>query len=211
LGATQEIIKDALRITGAYQVIRPYLQSRRYRLWIKNGRTGAAPDILKEETIRQYAKDRHARILVETGTYRGDTLAAVKGAFDELYSIELSQDLYRRALRRFRKEPKIHLLYGDSASVLPELLRSLTSPAVFWLDAHFSSGVTARGLLDTPIWSELSAILSHDVMGHTVLIDDARHFSPAYGYPSIEELEEHVHRLAPSRDIQVRDDIIRIV
>jgi hypothetical protein len=206
-----EALKDISRFTGVYDLVRPVLQERRFRDWVRRGKTGPAPDLLKERAIRQYASERGARILVETGTFRGDTLASVYDAFDKLYSIELSPELHARAKRRFRRMPKIQLLEGDSAQALPGVLEQIDRPALFWLDAHYSSGVTARGFEDTPIRAELAAILSHRVQGHVLLIDDARHFSPEFGYPSLAEVERFVHETAPQRSFRVEHDLIRIV
>jgi len=206
-----EALKDISRCTGVYDLVRPALQQRRFRAWVRRGKKGPAPDLLKEHAIRQYALERGARILVETGTFRGDTLASVYDAFDKLYSIELSADLHARASRRFRRMPKIQLLQGDSGQILPRILEQIDQPALFWLDAHYSSGVTARGFEDTPIRAELAAILAHPVQGHVILIDDARHFSPEFGYPSLADVERFVRQTAPQCSFAVEHDLIRVV
>ena len=69
-------------------------------------------------------KQYNLSILVETGTYLGETIAATCSEFPEIYSIELSDDLYQRASTLFADFPWVHLIYGDSASVLRELLQS---------------------------------------------------------------------------------------
>ena len=50
------------------------------------------------------------KILVETGTYRGDMLDAMKDSFDTLYSIELSKELYDLARSRFKNVRHIQLI-----------------------------------------------------------------------------------------------------
>jgi hypothetical protein len=148
---------------------------------------------------------------VETGTYVGATLADVEPDFAELYSIELGEDLYVAAAKRFVGHEKVHLLQGDSASVLPSIVNGLAGPALFWLDGHYSEGVTARGSVDTPIRAELETIFAGDPCGHVVLVDDARSFTGENDYPSINELRELVSRLAPTYEMTVRDDIVRLV
>ena len=86
------------------------------------------------------------RILIETGTFFGDMLAALRENFDSLMSIELDDALVKKAKQRFSDEPKIAILHGDSAHVISEVLASLHEPALFWLDGHFSGGVTAKGI-----------------------------------------------------------------
>src|SRR5437764_13001304 len=50
--------------------------------WLLRGRRGAPPPFLKHRVIARYARRYRLRTLVETGTYRGDTIAAVSEPFD---------------------------------------------------------------------------------------------------------------------------------
>jgi len=81
---------------------------------------------------------------------------------------------------------------------------------LFWLDAHYSRGITARGNRDTPIWQELQTILSHPVKRHVVLIDDARCFNGTNDYPTIEEIRDLLVKRAPHYSIETKKDIVRI-
>jgi hypothetical protein len=110
---------------------------------------------------------------VETGTRDGWMLDQMKNVFDSVYSIEVDEALYRKALIGFNDQPHIKLFLGDSATVLPSILRELSSPALFWLDAHGEGPITAQ---NAPVIDELRAILSHPIKKHAILIDDARHF-----------------------------------
>lgn len=164
----------------------------------------------KNATIRNYASYFDLSVLVETGTCFGDAVAGVRDAFDEIYSIELSSELYEGARKRFAKDAKVHLFAGDSASVLPGLLPQLPERCLFWLDAHYSGGVTARGPVDTPIIQEVDAILSlrpHSV----VLVDDADCFNGTTSYPTLEQLELFIKEKAPFISIfEIEGNIIRI-
>jgi hypothetical protein len=140
-----------------------------------------------------------ARCFVETGTYLGDTLAQLSSDFDSLHSIELSHDYFTRASARFAGQPMIHLVNADSTSGLKSVLGGLpVERALFWLDAHYSGGDTAKGQSNTPVWSELEAILAHPQRSDIILIDDLRYFWQArpgflqhealVGYPSAGEI-----------------------
>lgn len=179
--------------------------------WRARGRPVPPPPAVKRRIIRAHARRHHLEVLVETGTYLGDTVAAFANDFTRIVSIELSEALHAGAAERFRDRPNIEILQGDSASRLRDVLAGLDVPALFWLDAHWSAGVTARGRLDTPISEELDAILEHAVDGHVVLIDDARDFVGANDYPTIEGLRHSVAERAPERSFVVADDIIRIL
>jgi len=54
---------------------------------------------------------------VETGTFRGDMMQALSPYFKSLYSIELAKTLYEKAVERFREQPHITILFGDSGKV----------------------------------------------------------------------------------------------
>ena len=99
---------------------------------------------------------------METGTYYGDMIAAMMPQFDAIYSIELSDELYDRARRRFRGSDKVTLIHGDSAVELAAIVRGLDRPALFWLDGHYSGGETAKGATETPVLAELEQILGAD-------------------------------------------------
>jgi hypothetical protein len=99
---------------------------------------------------------------------------------------------------------------GDSGKKLPELLNGKYRRALFWLDGHYSSGVTARSEVDTPIIVELEAILGHPIKQHVILIDDARRFDGTNNYPHLDDLLRII-REDGSYIAEVSIDIIRLV
>ncbi len=147
--------------------------------------------------------------LVETGTYRGDMIEACKDRFNKIYSIEIDPELWRQAKERFLKYPHVNILQGDSADVLPQILQKIEGPCVFWLDGHYSGGVTGKGERETPIVSELGHIRRHN-QPDVILIDDARLFNGTHDYPEISELRGKVLELWPENVFEVSDDVIRI-
>lgn len=178
--------------------------------WERQGRPAPPPHSVKQRNLRRYAREYGLRVLVETGTCLGEMVEAMKRDFDEIYSVELGQDLYENAKRRFASEPHVKLLQGDSGVVIKQIVDGLDRPALFWLDGHYSGGITAQGEKDTPIYEELAHILSAPDLGHVILVDDARNFGSDPAYPTLDELKEFVNSKRPSR-ITVEDDSIRIV
>lgn len=179
--------------------------------WRLAGRPAPPPDRVKRAIIAEHADRFGLQVLVETGTYLGGTVASLLDRFQEIHSIELDAELHRRAVELFRDHDHVHLLQGDSATRIRDVLVALREPALFWLDAHWSAGFSARGDQDTPISTELDAVLAHQVEGHVVLIDDARYFDGSGDYPTIAELRASVERAAPKSTFQVEYDIIRIL
>ena len=186
------------------------VQEQELREWKKQGRPVPAPHAVKTETIKEYAKKFSLSTLVETGTYLGSTVDATKGTFRRIISVELDPTLYEQAKRKFSEFEQILILQGDSGEVLPSILNDLTEPCLFWLDGHFSGGITAQGKLDTPIVQELMAISQHLVKSHVILIDDARLFDGQNSYPTVNELQGFVSEKYGDCAFEIKDDIIRI-
>ena len=70
---------------------------------------------------------------------------------------------------------------------------------------------SGRGVDETPIMAELTALVAHPVGGHVVLIDDARLFDGTGGYPTLDGLTAWVKARRSGIDVSVDGDIIRCV
>lgn len=180
-----------------------------YQHWLDQGKPLPVPHIAKQKTIQEYQKRYGINTLVETGTYLGDMVAAQLPHFSRILSIELSVELHKRAKIRFRKNKQVELHQGDSGKVLHKIAPKLTEPAIFWLDGHYSAGITAKGDTNCPIYGELDAIFKSDVP-HVLLIDDAQDFAGLHDYPTIEELTADIAQKAPAYKVEVKDYVIRV-
>ena len=178
-------------------------------VWIKAGKPAPAPEFVKRTTLAEFGAAFGLDTLIETGTFYGGALYALKKQFKTLYSIELSPELAEKAKIRFRRYPHIHILQGDSGRILPQLMADISTPCLFWLDGHYSSGVTAKAELDTPIVAELQTILGHSNKEHVILIDDARLFDGTHDYPTIDFLRDLLARERPDYVFEVVNDAIR--
>jgi hypothetical protein len=199
-------LPDPLR--GGWERFR---QRQELRRWTRNGRpTVAVPHLLKQTILREHAVTYALRSLVETGTYLGSMVYAMREVFDEIHTIELAPHLFAAATRRFARAPHIHVHQGNSADVLPRLLGALTGPALFWLDGHYSGGITARADMETPILAELRLVFGSPHR-HVILIDDADLFHPEHGYPSLDEVRRAVAAIAPTYRFVVDTGVIRLL
>lgn len=178
--------------------------------WEKKGKPAPPPHIIKQLIIREYQASSRYKILVETGTYLGHMIETQKSIFDKVYSIELSPKYWKRAKQKFRNDANVVLIHGDSSEEMPNVLKDFNSPAIFWLDGHYSLG-TAKGNLDCPIYGEIQAIFSDNDNNHILLIDDARDFNGTNDYPTISELKEYIELKRPNSSFEVKDDVIRIM
>lgn len=169
------------------------------------------PPQYKQHIVREYARMYGLHTLIETGTYLGEMVEAVKEDFSRIISIELAPTLYERAVKKFLAFPHIKILFGDSSKLLPAIIREIKEPCLFWLDAHCSGGITTRGEKVTPILEELNTILGRRQCGDVLLIDDARGFTGFNDYPTVEEVIDLVHQYDSSYRTEVINDIIRIL
>ena len=192
-----------------HPAVRPFSEWRIGLQWRLAGRPVPPPPLVKQAIVKDYGRRFGLRAFIETGTFAGEMIAAVQDHFDRIVSIELDPAWHARAIGRFGHRAHITLLQGDSGARLPEVLATLSEPALFWLDAHYSGPITARGALDSPIVAELAAIRAHPAAGHVVLIDDMRDFNGTAGYPTVDELVRWIRGVAPSSVVDVRDDILR--
>jgi hypothetical protein len=211
----KQIVKEIIKKTPFYHLLRNWVGKRRSATelaeWEKKGRPVPPPDIFKQRVLREYSKRYGLRIIVETGTYYGDMVEAMRANFDRIYSIELSKELYTQCMNRFKGAVNIKLIHGDSGTELENVVNEISQPALFWLDAHYSAGETARGSKDTPIYEELHYILDAQERGHVIIIDDAHCFGTDSAYPSIEELIHFIKTKRPDVSIVIQDNSIRIV
>lgn len=169
------------------------------------------PHSLKQEWIKKLARNYGVKTFIETGTYLGEMVEAVSGDFEKIYSIELAEQLYLDAVKKFADRKHIEIIKGDSGEVLKELLAKTNQPILFWLDGHYSMGNTAKGSIDTPILAELENIFAHEIKNHVIAIDDARCFNGTYFYPSQREIVELVRNKAPHYRVLFKNDLILIL
>lgn len=119
-------------------------------------------------------------IFVETGTADGYTTFQMEPFFDLLYTVEVKKEFYERVVNSYTGS-KIHFLLGDSAILLEFLCQKIDDNVVFFLDGHYSSCGTGRGIKDVPLYEELHHINKHFKKNGIIIIDDARLFGSKGG------------------------------
>jgi hypothetical protein len=190
---------------GAYKALGHYPD---YWYWILRGRPARSPHLLKQRVVREYGERFGVQTLVETGTYYGEMVAAMKNHFDRIYSIEYVQELASRATRKFARDEHVRIFCGDSRLVMPEVLALLEGPALFWLDAGYYGWVGIR-TNEQRLSAELEMILGHR-FAHIILLDDARGLTGREGIPSVADVKSYVESTFPQRSVEVEYDIMRI-
>lgn len=165
----------------------------------------------KREFIKKTQQSVKLKNFMESGTYIGDTIDYLKSDFEKIYSIELSNKLYLDAVSRFDQQKNIVIINGDSGVIIKDILSKIDDKSFFWLDGHYSSGITAKGSLNTPIMNELEIILKHR-KDHLIFIDDARLFIGVGDYPWLPKLKSFVDQLSNNNyNLNIENDIICLI
>ena len=155
-------------------------------------------------------------VFIETGTFKGDTVANLESCFDKVFSIELSESLWLDAVKRFEPYPKVQILQGNSRDKLRELRSELKNAGVlYWLDAHWCVATdTAGEFSQCPLLGELQAINKLN-SNSVVLIDDARLFlAPPLApheisqWPSLHQIVARLLSLSSEHELMVVNDVI---
>ena len=174
--------------------------------WGKSGYASPSPHFVKQTVLLRNAIP--SSIWVETGTYLGQTTKELSRHGSFVYSIEPEPTLYSKANDYFKSYPNVEILKGLSEEVFPSLLPKLSGDINFWLDGHYSAGITHKGPQDTPILEELayiSANLNH-FRNVCVMIDDVRCFNPELEeystYPTLNVLVDWANKNALSWHIE---------
>ena len=178
-------------------------------IWRRRGAHPPAPPHIKRKMLASYVDRFHPAVFVETGTYRGDTVAKLVDHVQRVVSIELDPTLAGLARRRFAGKSKVTILQGDSAEELPRVISELHELSLLWLDGHYSGGVTADSG-ESPIMRELAAALSAD-QPHVILVDDIRLFDGSDGYPTLDQVLALVGASDHHVRVQTEHDVLRIV
>lgn len=179
--------------------------------WLAAGRPIPPPHAVKVRNLLAIADLYGLDVLVETGTFKGDLIAACKRRFKQIYSIEIFEPLAQAAMRRFDTDANVKIVQGDSGVVMPDLLKSIKEPVVFWLDGHFSGDGTGKGDKDSPVIAEVEAIARLRPHGlDAILIDDAREFTGLGGYPPIDAFMEGL-RADFGCEVLLADDVIVVL
>lgn len=151
---------------------------------------------------------------VETGTYYGRTSEWAANLFEKVVTIENSKELYKQTVSKYKEVRNIDFLLGDSRTHLKDVVKGLSKPAMFWLDAHWSGDHTYGKNDQCPLLEEIEIINSCQSNTY-ILIDDARLFlsppQPPHDiqqWPSLTEIVSVLQQASTSRYIVIIEDCI---
>jgi hypothetical protein len=135
------------------------------------------PADIEGKIFKKYKKN--TTLFIETGTYIGDGIkSAINAGFENIISIEISKFQYDYCEKMFKDNKNVSLFLGDSREVLHNILSNdiiKNQGIFFWLDAHFSGGVTGGEGIRETLYKELEIILEYtkeNKVNAVIAIDD---------------------------------------
>ncbi|MDO8287585.1 MAG: hypothetical protein Q7T44_00025 [Parvibaculum sp.] len=147
----------------------------------------------KQDRIEYFARRFGARTFVETGSYHGATSKHLADHVDKVITIEIDPAAAAVATQNCAEKPNITVHCGSSEEVLPQALKDVSGPTLFWLDAHYQVGML-KGSSHCPLFQELKTIFQNPQIEPIILIDDARKFIWANGWPSLMSVQRFVDK-----------------
>lgn len=177
----------------------------------RDGQKLPLPYLLKRGLIARLAVRSGSKILVETGTYMGDTPWQLRHLFDKVWSVEVHPPLAELARERFKSIPQVSIVEADSRHALKEIVPQIDKPVIYWLDGHYSGGLTGMGEAVCPIFAELDTVFAQTKHPFVILIDDARLFGQEDGYPTLQELKDYLDRLPSPPWVWMESDVIFVL
>ncbi len=176
---------------------------------------GAITFSLDKKLLDFFVAEMNIEVFVETGTFKGDSLAAASEVIRECHSVELSKEYFSLARQRFSQQPNVHLNLGDSAEYLSNLASELVNrPTLYWLDAHWCvADNTAGDESQSPLLEEIKA-LGKLGAASVLCIDDARLYlcpPPAphryADWPDFHGLMQVIQACAPEHRSMILNDV----
>lgn len=177
---------------------------------------GAITFSLDHNLVRSLKNALPLTTFVETGTFKGDTIAAMHSFFDSLISIELSDILWLEASNRFNQDKHIKILQGNSADLLGDVSKELSEESIlYWLDAHWCVAENTSGEeSQCPLIEEIQSISRLNEQS-VILIDDARLFlapppkpHDIKQWPLFNQVILALYALSSSHEIIIVNDVI---
>jgi hypothetical protein len=137
---------------------------------------------------------------IETGTYQGETSIWASKHFDNVITIEASEEIYEKL--ELKVFSNITSLLGNSSDLLGNIIHE---SSIFYLDAHNSGGATFDSY---PLLDELDLINSSK-LNHVIIVDDARFCMSVFNGETYGEIVDICNKLScNNRYVVIYDDML---
>ena len=177
---------------------------------------GAVCFSIDERLVKALKEALPLTTFVETGTFKGDAIAIAAPYVDRVLSVEFSKPLWKESSARFKADPRIKVLFGNSPDVISRIRAEIgDASTLYWLDAHWCVATnTAGDKSQCPLLAEIFAI---GKLGESsvILVDDARLFlapppepHDVTQWPTFDQVLLALRSLSDAHEVMVVNDVI---
>lgn len=157
----------------------------------------------------------NSKIFIETGTFMGSTAKWGQKHFENVITIENSEDIYKQIANELNAFSNVKAKFGNSKNILSELEEIKESNVIYWLDAHWCGGLSYGEFDQCPLVEELEIIKKNGGENPIIMIDDARLFlSPPPAPNRIDEYPNILQICEPFKNTHIPyifEDVIYII
>lgn len=169
---------------------------------------------IPEDLVIAIIKKFNITSFIESGTNEGKTAVWAAQWFKNVFTIELSKQIFSSNKDKLESYDNIHPFLGNSPDVIRKILSNVEPPRLIWLDAHYNGNVElTNDEEECPLLREIEALNGSDQ--NWIFIDDARYFiSPPpkphdyLKWPDISEIMDKLKEIQESKQILIWNDII---
>ena len=159
-------------------------------LWNKRGFLDNSPQFIKQKILKKNSIKN--AVWIESGTYLGSTTSFLSKISPHVHTIEPEKTLYLNAKKQFF-QCNVTCYNDTSENIIHLIIGNLDGEINFWLDGHYSGGITFKGDIECPVLKELETISQNlkKFKKICIFIDDARCFfegNEYVNYPSINKI-----------------------
>ena len=137
--------------------------------------------VLRKKRIIDFFDINEFENFIETGTYKGAGLQwAIDNGFKNMFSTEIHEGLYTESKIRFVDFDNVHVFNSDTIEFLKNILPSINSKTLFFLDAHISGDDSSHNPnYPVPLIEESREIINlfYDINDCIIVVDDERLWS----------------------------------
>lgn len=131
-------------------------------------------DKILQELMREWVKKYNISLIVETGTFRGDTSEFLASITEKVITIESNHTYYSESRKKLATVKNIEMHLGDSAKLIRSLNYATNGRVLFFLDAHWGP--------EWPLLGELESIAKLGLKPVILIHDFKVPNHPEFGY-----------------------------
>jgi len=130
----------------------------------KRNMEGFEGDHIMGDRVKRFVKDNNINLIIELGTYLGGTTRRFAMMCKEVATVEINFEHFTRAEKNLELCKNVQMFFGDSVSILPEILKIHRDKRIFiFIDSHW--------LENNPLLAELE-IIQHSGLKPIIAIHD---------------------------------------